>query len=188
MAFKIYTKTGDSGKTGLIGGSRVSKADLHIEACGTLDELNSHIGLIADLISQQIDIDFLREIQKDLFIVGAIVALDVNKKNAPKIPQLKDAKIQLLENKIDEMEMQLPAMTHFILPGGHPTISCIHIGRNICRRAERTVTALKDNNYPTLPNNVSQYLNRLSDFLFVFARYIGQQLDVEEIKWIPEQD
>ncbi len=188
MAFKIYTKTGDKGTTGLIGGSRVSKADLPIEACGTLDELNSHIGLIADLVETKFDIDFLREIQKDLFVIGAIVTLDVHKKNAPKIASLKDDKITILENKIDEMEEQLPAMTHFILPGGHPTVSQIHIGRSVCRRAERIVIELKENNYPTLPENVLQYLNRLSDFLFVFARYIGQQLGVEEIKWIPEKD
>lgn len=188
MAFKIYTKTGDKGTTGLIGGSRVSKADERIEACGTLDELNSHIGLIADLTKRPSEIDFLREIQKDIFVVGAIVTLDPSKKNAPKIPQLKTEKIQLLENEIDVMESQLPAMTHFILPGGHPTVSQIHIGRSVCRRAERITISLKENAYPTLPENVLQYLNRLSDFLFVFARHIGQQLGVEEIKWIPEKD
>lgn len=188
MAFKIYTKTGDKGTTGLIGGSRVSKSDGHIEACGAMDELNSNIGLIADLLKEEKEILFLREIQKDLFVVGAIVTLDVNKKNAPKIPLLKETKIVQLENKIDEMETTLPAMTHFILPGGHPTVSHIHIARSVCRRAERITIALKDNIYPTLPENVLQYLNRLSDFLFVFARYIGQQLCVEEIKWIPEKD
>jgi len=188
MAFKIYTKTGDKGKTGLIGGSRVSKTDAHIEACGVLDELNSHIGLVADLLTSPTEIDFLREIQKDLFVVGAVVTLDVSKKNAPRIPQLKDAKIQLLENKIDAMDATLPAMTHFILPGGHPTVSHIHIARSVCRKAERTVIALKENIYPTLPENILQYLNRLSDFLFVFARFVGREIGVEEIKWIPEKE
>lgn len=188
MAFKIYTKTGDKGKTGLIGGSRVSKSDLHIEACGALDELNSHIGLVADLLVAEEDMVILREIQKDLFVLGAIVTLDVSKKNAPKIPQLNDTKITLLETKIDAMEAQLPQMTHFILPGGHPTISHVHIARSACRRAERIIIALKDSSYPTLPENVSQYINRLSDFLFVLARFVGQRLGVEEIKWLPEFD
>ncbi|PZP52233.1 MAG: cob(I)yrinic acid a,c-diamide adenosyltransferase [Pseudopedobacter saltans] len=188
MAFKIYTKTGDKGTTRLIGGSRVSKSDGHIEACGTLDELNSHIGLVADLLGSSDDVLFLREIQKDLFVLGAIVTLDVTKKNAPEIPLLKNEKIQQLEEKIDHMEALLPTMTHFILPGGHPTVSQIHIARSVCRRAERVTTYLKVESYPTLPENVLQYINRLSDFLFVFARHIGQQLGVEEIKWIPEKD
>ncbi|MFT4204354.1 MAG: cob(I)yrinic acid a,c-diamide adenosyltransferase [Chitinophagaceae bacterium] len=187
MSFKIYTKTGDNGTTGLIGGTRVSKANLHIETCGTLDELNSHIGFVADLTTSQPDIHFLREIQKDLFVIGAVVTLDTDKKNAPKIPLLKDEKIELLENKIDAMEATLPAMTHFILPGGHPTVSQIHIARSVCRRAERIAIALKETSYPTLPGNILQYLNRLSDFLFVFARHVGQQLAVEEVKWMPEQ-
>ena len=188
MAFKIYTKTGDKGTTGLIGGSRVSKADLHIEACGALDELNSYIGLVTDLLQPSSDVLFLKEVQKDLFVLGAVVTLDVNKKNAPAIPNLKSEKIQQLENRIDEMEASLPAMTHFILPGGHPTISHIHIARSICRRVERTIIALQSEIYPTLPENVLQYLNRLSDYLFVLARYIGQQLSVEEYKWLPEKD
>lgn len=188
MAFKIYTKTGDKGKTGLIGGSRVSKADLSIEACGALDELNSHIGLVADLLATATEKDFLREIQKDMFVIGAIVTLDSSKKNAPAIPSLKESAVQLLENKIDEMEAQLPAMTHFILTCGHPTVSQIHIARSVCRRAERITVSLKENTCATLPENVGQYLNRLSDFLFVLARFAGKQLGVEEIKWIPEKD
>ncbi len=181
---KIYTKTGDEGKTSLIGGTRVSKSDLRIDAYGTVDELNSYIGLIADQPVNSQRIELLREIQDRLFTIGSILAYDIEKAKMT-IPDLFEADIELLEKAIDQMNEVLPPMRFFILPGGHQSVSFCHLGRVVCRRAERLCVALAENT----PVNelVMKYLNRLSDYLFVLARMMAQELGVAEIAWRPRK-
>jgi cob(I)alamin adenosyltransferase len=188
---KVYTKTGDNGTTALFGGTRVPKDHARIESYGTVDELNSYIGLIRD---QEINMhykDVLIEIQDRLFTVGAILATPQEKeilKNGEK--RLKnlgiiDADIEYLENEIDMMEEQLPPMTHFVLPGGHTTVSYCHIARCVCRRAERLSVHLSHNEF--VDKEAIKYLNRLSDYLFVLARKLSSDLKAEEVKWIPRK-
>ncbi|HET8735857.1 MAG TPA: cob(I)yrinic acid a,c-diamide adenosyltransferase [Pricia sp.] len=189
---KIYTKTGDDGTTGLIGGKRVPKYHIRIESYGSIDELNCWLGLIRD---QDIDAP-LREIltrtQKNLFTIGAILATDPEKsmrkngKQRPKIPEILQSDIEILEKEIDGMEATLAPMTHFILPGGHTSVSYCHIARTVCRRAERMCTLLHEN--APFDNRVLSYLNRLSDYLFVLARKLSQDVHVEEIKWVPGKE
>ncbi len=186
---KIYTKTGDLGTTGLLGGTRVKKHHIRIESYGTVDELNSWLGLIRD---QDIEVHVkstLIQIQEKLFIVGAILATDPDKaplrggKKRLNIPELTDADIEVLEKEIDDMETSLPALTHFILPGGHTSVSYCHIARSVCRRAERSCTVLYGN--APFDARVLSFINRLSDYLFVLARKLSQDLKVEEMKWVP---
>ena len=186
---KIYTKTGDKGTTALIGGTRVEKHHIRIESYGTVDELNSWLGLIRDQHIDERSKQTLGKVQKDLFVVGAILATDPEKeilKNGKKrlnIPEIKEASITFLECEIDDMDKDLPAMTHFILPGGHSTVSYCHIARTVCRRAERMSTLLYENE--PFDNRVLSFLNRLSDYLFVLARKLSNDVKAEEIKWIP---
>ncbi|TDQ27820.1 cob(I)yrinic acid a,c-diamide adenosyltransferase [Tenacibaculum caenipelagi] len=188
---KIYTKTGDKGTTSLFGGTRVPKYHLRIESYGTVDELNSYIGLIRD---QNLDSSLkkiLTKIQSDLFTLGAMLATPPEKevlksgKERLNIPKINNSSIQFLEDEIDLMNNSLPQMTHFVLPGGHQTVSFCHIARCVCRRAERLSVAL--NEEEPIHNTVLMYLNRLSDYLFVLARKLTQDLQAEEIKWIPEK-
>lgn len=188
---KVYTKTGDKGTTALFGGTRVPKHHIRIESYGTVDELNSHLGLVRD---QDIDPHYkgiLIDIQDKLFTVGAILATDPEKavlksgKERLNIPKISDKDITLLENEMDEMNTHLPPMTHFVLPGGHQTVSFCHIARCVCRRAERLASALNDLE-PFQPNTLI-YLNRLSDYLFVLARKLSFDLHAEEVKWIPKK-
>ena len=184
MAMKIYTKTGDKGTTSLIGGTKVSKAHVRIDAYGTVDELNSYIGLCKDLLSDKNNTLILQEIQDRLFTIGSALACDPEKETKMKIPDLKEEDITLLENEIDKMNDTLPPMTSFILPGGHPTVSHLHISRCICRRAERCCVRLeieKNEVDPIIP----KYLNRLSDYLFILARYSGHTLRIPELPWKP---
>jgi cob(I)alamin adenosyltransferase len=188
---KIYTKTGDTGTTALFGGTRVPKDHIRIESYGTVDELNSHIGLIRDQDFNAHYKDILIEIQDRLFTVGAILATPPEKevlKNGEKRLQnlgIIESDIELLENEIDAMEEALPPMTHFVLPGGHTTVSYCHIARCVCRRAERLAVHL-DHNEPVAEIAI-KYLNRLSDYLFVLARKLSYDLNVEEVKWIPRK-
>jgi len=183
---KIYTKTGDSGTTGLIGGARLPKHDLRIECYGTVDELNSYLGLVRD---QKISSDSkagLINIQEQLFTIGAILATDPELRQSSKgkrfqTPGLKPEATTFLETTIDAMNAALPPLTHFILPGGHTTVSYCHIARSICRRAERNTTKLHAEQ--PVPTEILIYLNRLSDFLFVLARKLSKELMAEEIKW-----
>jgi cob(I)alamin adenosyltransferase len=184
MAMKIYTKTGDKGTTSLIGGTKVSKAHLRIEAYGTVDELNSYIGLCKDLLGDNNGNKVLQEIQDRLFTIGAALACDPEKETKMKIPDLKEEDITLLEQEIDKMNEQLPPMKSFILPGGHPTISHVHITRCICRRAERCCVRLEAEQNEVEPI-IIKYLNRLSDYLFVLARYTAHQINAAEIPWKP---
>jgi cob(I)alamin adenosyltransferase len=189
---KIYTKTGDKGTTALFGGTRVPKHHIRIDSYGTIDELNSHIGLIRD---QNIDEHYqsiLINIQDKLFTVGAILATDPEKailksgKARLNIPKISDEDIALLEKEMDEMELQLTPMTHFVLPGGHQTVSFCHIARCVCRRAERLASALNEME-PFDPNTLI-YINRLSDYLFVLARKLSKDLQAKEVKWIPKKN
>lgn len=188
---KIYTKTGDNGTTGLYGGTRVPKFDSRIEAYGTIDELNSFLGLLRDQKIPASDSNFLIEIQTDLFTVGAILATPVEKetlKNGKKrlnIQRIKSEDIEKLEHQIDTLDAQLEPMTHFVLPGGHTTVSYCHICRSICRRAERLVNYLSTET--SLDPAILMYLNRLSDYLFVLARKLTKDLGIEETKWIPQK-
>ena len=181
---KIYTKTGDAGNTSLIGGTKVSKSHLRIEAYGTVDELNSYIGLCKDLLTDEDSVTRLQEVQDRLFTIGASLACDPEKEPKMTIPDLKESDVELLEKSIDKMNDSLPVMKHFILPGGHPTVSQLHIARCVCRRAERCVVRLA-NESPETQAIVIKYLNRLSDYLFVLARYAGHGLNVPEIPWRP---
>ncbi len=184
MAFKIYTKTGDKGMTSLIGGTKVPKAHLRIEAYGTIDELNSYIGLCRDIIDHDKSRNILGEIQDRLFTIGSHLATDPGKETRMAIPDFHESDLVLLEKEIDGMDAALPAMKNFILPGGHASISHIHIARCICRRAERCCVRLLEEGQMIEPI-ILQYINRLSDYLFVLARFIGQEMNIPEIPWKP---
>jgi len=188
---KIYTKTGDKGTTGLVGGKRLPKHDLRIECYGTIDELNSYLGLIRDQEISKNHKTTLLEIQNQLFVIGSLLATnpkllkDDTERKRFGINFLNPEAITFLETEIDAINRELPPMTHFILPGGHQSVSFCHIARCICRRAERTISKLSIEQ-PTQPE-VLIYLNRLSDFIFVMARKLSKELKVEEIKWIPNK-
>lgn len=189
---KIYTKTGDAGTTGLFGGTRVKKYNLRIDAYGNVDELNSYIGVIKDQEISNLVKESLLKIQNELFTLGAMLATPPEKetlksgKERLNIPKINEDSILYLENEIDKMETELPQMTHFILPGGHQAVSFCHVARCVCRRAERLSVALNDEE--TISSEILKYLNRLSDFLFVLARKLSKDLQVEEIKWIPTKN
>lgn len=180
---KIYTKTGDDGTTALFGGKRVSKSDLRIESYGTVDELNSFIGLVRDQEVNQKRKSTLIVIQNRLFIMGSMLAAEPGN-NKIKIPHLNAPDITFLENEIDQMDTTLSPLRHFILPGGHVSVSYCHVARTVCRKAERLVIAL--NLHETVDPLIMQYLNRLSDYLFVLARVNAHELGVEETPWKPE--
>jgi cob(I)alamin adenosyltransferase len=184
MALKIYTKTGDKGTTSLIGGTKVPKSHMRIEAYGTIDELNSHIGLCCDLIDDLKHKEILREIQDRLFTIGSSLACDPIKEPKMRLPDLKEEDIILLEKEIDKMDAAMPAMKNFIIPGGHITVSQLHIARCVCRRAERACVKLELESLE-VDQIILKYLNRLSDYLFVLSRFTGQQLNVQEIPWKP---
>ena len=182
MATKIYTKTGDKGKTSLIGGTRIFKSDLRIETYGTIDELNSHIGLATDYTPDEHQRDILKQVQDRLFVIGSSLACDPDKETGMHIPDLKEEDITLLEKEIDSMNEKLPPMKHFILPGGHAAVSSTHIARSVCRRAERLCVNMQQHELFIEPI-IIKYLNRLSDYLFVLARFTAQELHVPEIIW-----
>ena len=177
---KIYTKTGDKGTTALFGGKRVSKSHERINAYGTVDELNSYIGLIRDQKIGSNHIPVLIEIQDRLFTLGSILATEPENTKV-KIPALLEEDIEYLEQQMDSMNEQLPEMKSFILPGGHTSVSHCHIARCVCRRAERLVIGLSENE--EVPDIAIKYLNRLSDYLFVLARKVSNELEAEEIPW-----
>jgi cob(I)alamin adenosyltransferase len=181
---KVYTKTGDAGTTALLGGTRVAKNHLRLEAYGSLDELNSWIGLLRDLDKNEERRNFLYTIQDRLFTIGSHLATAPGK-NIRHLPQYSEEDTANLEEAIDQLEKKLPALKNFILPGGHPTVSQAHIARCVCRRAERLVVHLHE--HEPLDSVILSYLNRLSDYLFVYARAIGQELGAEEVSWQPRQ-
>lgn len=184
MSSKIYTKTGDKGNTSLIGGTKVPKSHLRIEAYGTVDELNSYVGLCRELIQDDSSRLTLLEIQDRLFTIGSALACDPEKETRMKIPDLVEADTELLEKEIDRMNESLPLMKNFILPGGLPASAHLHVARCICRRAERCVVRLETAGEEVTPI-ILVYLNRLSDYLFVLARYVVWLAEADEIPWRP---
>lgn len=182
MSIKIYTKTGDKGSTSLIGGTKVPKNDLRIETYGTVDELNSWIGMINDQLNDSEFKNELKEIQDRLFTIGSSLATNAEKEVKMKLPDLHQSDIEFLEIRIDAMTNALPPMKSFILPGGHVTVSSIHITRCVCRRTERLVVNMLQNEL-FVDEKIIQYLNRLSDYLFTLARYVTQKMGAEEIPW-----
>ena len=179
---KIYTKTGDQGITSLLGGVRVPKSDLRIDAYGTLDELNSYVGLLRDQEVNKKRSELLKSIQDRLFTIGADLAT-VPGKDKVKKPDLLPEDVEVLEKEMDAMDAELPMLTSFILPGGHTAVSFCHLARTVCRRSERIVVELASEEQ--VSGLVIQYLNRLSDFLFVLGRKMAQELEVEEVTWKP---
>jgi cob(I)alamin adenosyltransferase len=181
---KIYTKTGDGGKTSLLGGTRISKSSYRVECYGTVDELNAHIGMLKDLIETDIDRLELKEIQDRLFTIGSSLACDPEKELKMRLPDLNETDVVYLENAIDRMNEQLEPMRFFILPGGGISISQAHICRTVCRRAERLCVGLAEQG-DFIDESVIKYLNRLSDYLFVKARYIAKLNNIQEVAWKP---
>lgn len=179
---KIYTKTGDQGETSLIGGTRVSKDHDRIEAYGTIDELNSYLGLVKDSIPLSSEQQVLSIVQDRLFSIGSHLAADPSKSRMV-LPEIKEEDVKLLEQAMDRMDEKLPPLKNFILPGGHPIVSHCHIARCICRRAERAVVRL--DHQEKVETIILHYLNRLSDYLFVLARFVGKELNIIETAWKP---
>ena len=180
---KVYTKKGDGGSTQLIGGRRVPKNSIKIEAYGTVDELNSFLGLLRD---QEIQLEYkeqLIHLQNDLFVIGSLLAKDKDAKMA--LPELKEESIDLMEQWIDEMDAQLEPMRFFVLPGGHQAVSLSHIARCVCRRAERCVVDLGEQE--EVPSHILKFLNRLSDYLFVLGRKLSADLNIQDVPWKPEK-
>ena len=184
MALKIYTKTGDKGTTSLIGGTKVPKSHLRIESYGTVDELNSFIGLVYDQTPHEHSRQILKEVQDRLFTIGSSLACDPEKEPKLRIPDLLEKDVTLLEKEIDRMNEVIPPMKSFIVTGGHPIVSQIHIARCVCRRAERCCVRLEMESQE-VEAIILVYLNRLSDYLFVLGRYVAHQLQVPEIPWRP---
>lgn len=178
---KIYTKTGDQGTTSLFGGKRVSKAELRIETYGTLDELNSYLGVVRDQEVNKKRTEILVEIQDRLFTIGSLLATEPG--SNVKIPSLKEVDVQFLENEIDRMDESLPPMRSFVLPGGHQSVSFCHVARTVCRRVERL--AIRLNSEQPIDPLIIKYLNRLSDYLFVLCRKMSAELGAEETPWKP---
>lgn len=180
---KIYTRTGDKGDTGLLGGTRVPKDHLRIEAYGTIDELNSHIGMLRDLGAFDQG-ELLLTVQDRLFTIGSrLASASEAEADRFKVPHLAEADITALEAAMDAIDKELPEMRNFVLPGGHPAVSQAHICRTVCRRAERNLVTLMQ--HEALPEILVRYLNRLSDLLFVLARWLGKRTGAAEIPWRP---
>jgi cob(I)alamin adenosyltransferase len=179
---KIYTKKGDTGTTSLLGGTRVAKDDLRLEAYGTVDELNANLGLLSDQTAAKRYISLIREVQNKLFTIGSHLANDA-KTSKFSLPELKQEDVTLLEKSIDVLNEELPELKNFVIPGGHAANSVAHVCRTVCRRAERRVAGLTHDT--ELNPLILVYLNRLSDWLFVFARYLSQHTGSREIIWQP---
>lgn len=184
MSFKIYTKTGDKGTTALIGGARVSKSHVRIESYGTVDELNSYLGMINDTAQNAEVSEMLREIQDRLFTIGSVLATNPDKEVKMKLPDVHDTDVTRLEQQIDKMNESLPEMRSFILPGGNLASSTAHVARCVCRRAERICVGMQEAG-EYVPDLIIKYLNRLSDFLFVLARHIAHINGAEDLPWRP---
>lgn len=186
MSAKVYTKTGDKGNTSLLGGKKVSKADLRIEAYGNVDELNAFIGHLKDhegvenRLQQQ-----LYWIQEHLFTIGSILATEEGFSGF-ELPKISETEVSQLEVWIDKFDAELPPLKNFILPGGHPAVSLSHICRTVCRRTERSIIALSTSS--EVDQVILQFINRLSDYFFIFARTLSKLLDAPEIPWSPGRE
>lgn len=182
---KIYTKTGDKGTTALVGGRRVEKNHVRIEAYGTADELIAHLAYLRDSIEHKATSDFLLGLLDDLMVASSVLAAGSDDL-LDKLPMLSQKSILKLENEIDKLENELPPLNSFILPGGHPAVSLCHVSRTVCRRTERRIYDVMEQE--SLPEVIAVYFNRLSDYLFVLSRWLGVFFSVDEIKWIPKLD
>lgn len=178
---KIYTKKGDQGTTGILGGTRLPKHHLRIDSYGTVDELNSFVGALRDSVGDNFHEELIR-IQEELFTIGSNLAADPEK-NKMELPMISEEDVSVLENSMDEMDKPLPEMRSFVLPGGHPAVSNAHVCRTVCRRAERACSALSENE--NVDPLILRYLNRLSDYFFVLSRKLTYDLGVEEVPWRP---
>lgn len=178
---KVYTRTGDQGTTSLVGGTRISKTDVRLESYGTIDELNSYLGLLQTFLADEADSSFLLKVQNKLFTIGSYLATDQEKiaLNAASIIFLSD--IETIEHRIDEIDEQLPPINHFVIPGGSREAAVCHICRTICRRAERRILTL--DTHCEVDKNVIAYMNRLSDYLFLLSRKLNHNNNHNEIFW-----
>lgn len=183
MSTRIYTKTGDKGETSLIGGTRLPKHHVRIEAYGSVDELNAHLGLLRDVVAEPGTANLLVNIQDRLFTIGSHLANDP-KRSKMKLPEIHDNDVSQLESAIDAIDGEIPPMKSFVLPGGHVYVSYCHIARCVCRRAERAVLRLSENE--PLDEIHVRYLNRLSDYLFMLSRWLSHRLNAKEIPWVPK--
>jgi cob(I)alamin adenosyltransferase len=184
----VYTRTGDKGTTGLVGGTRIKKSDPRIHLYGEVDELNSHIGLGVSYLDKNFDKTFLHEIQSALFDLGSNLACEKEKRLEYKLPQIKDSLIVKLENEIDKMDSTLPPLKTFVLPGGTVEASAFHVCRTVSRRVERQMVDFEEQHPGEIPESALRFMNRLSDYFFILSRYLNQAKKVDEINWIPVKE
>lgn len=178
---KIYTKTGDKGTTSLVGGTRVPKTHIRLEAYGTVDELNSHLGLLITYLSDEQDRDFLQQVQDKLFVVGSHLATDQEKTKLKDASIITPEQVETMEREIDRLDALLPSLTAFVLPGGSRGAAVCHVCRTVCRRAERRILALSEQ--AEISSELLAYVNRLSDYLFILSRKINLDEKKDEIFW-----
>lgn len=181
----VYTRTGDKGMTGLVGGTRIKKSDPRINLYGEVDELNSVIGFAGSFLNDPVELSLLQKIQSSLFDLGSNLACEKEKREQFKLPQIKEALIEEMEKEIDRLDQTLPELKHFILPGGTPAAAAFHVCRTVCRRVERTMVDFEDAHPGEVPERAIQYVNRLSDFFFILSRYVNHRSGVKEKEWIP---
>lgn len=188
---KVYTKTGDQGKTGLVSGTRILKSDSRIDLYGELDELNSRVGVSASMLAENLEfqkiVEFLHHIQSAIFDLGSNLACEVENRHKYNLPQISDEFIADIEQEIDRLDHELPALKNFILPGGSIVAGTIHVCRTGARSVERRLIAYHEDTKEELPLNSGIFLNRLSDYFFVLARYVNHALKVNEIEWKPRK-
>jgi cob(I)alamin adenosyltransferase len=183
----VYTKTGDHGTTGLVGGTRIKKSDPRIHLYGEVDELNSSIGVGISFLKKDYEQSYLRNIQSRLFDIGSNLACEKEKRSEYKLPQITDEHIHSLELEIDKMDKELPALKFFVLPGGDQAASFFHISRTICRRVERQMVDFEEQHPGEVPEKAAIYMNRLSDYFFTLSRFINLKNNIQEIHWVPEK-
>lgn len=184
----VYTRTGDKGLTGLVGGTRIKKSDSRIHLYGEVDELNSSIGAAAAFLDESFDKSFLQQIQSRLFDIGSNLACEKEKRSEYKLPQINQNHITEIEQEIDKMDSSLPALKHFVLPGGTKAAALFHMARTICRRVERQMVDFEDQHSGEVPEHAAIYINRLSDYFFVLSRFLNFSVKQEEIHWIPNKN
>ena len=181
----VYTRTGDKGLTGLVGGTRIKKSDSRIHLYGEVDELNSYIGLAVSFLDNSFDKLSLQQIQSSLFDLGSNLACEKEKRTQFKLPQIKASSIENLESDIDQMDSQLLPLKNFILPGGSSAAAAFHVCRTVCRRIERQMVDFEEQNPGEVPENALQYMNRLSDYFFILSRYLNYIQKNDETLWAP---
>jgi cob(I)alamin adenosyltransferase len=182
----VYTRTGDKGTTGLVGGTRIKKSDPRIHLYGEVDELNSFIGTGMSFLDGDFDRTLLQIIQSALFDLGSNLACEKDQRSKFKLPQIKDSLIEKLENEIDQLDSHLVPLKHFVLPGGTPAAAAFHVCRTICRRVERQMVDFEDQNNGEVPERALRFINRLSDYFFILSRFLNASKNINETLWIPE--